>query len=435
MALTTTVLFDHPQKAIGGQILRSLRSATGVSIVTGFATPGGLEELGLTFKSNPAKLQNLIVGMATYRAFQVMDDLLAAGANADNLRVHLGHAQLRGDKNVAFTRYRPMLHSKIYYMEFSGDEACVFLGSNNMTAFALSGKNGEAAVLLSGDRSEPQFQAVRAHITEARRQAHVYSPFLREAFAWWTRDYLAGLQAEIELPQEDQGGRTIIIFASPDPAGLPKENDVIFFEIPEGIEQIRSLRTEVHVFIFSNLPSSPQEALDIKDTALAKYTCVVSGVDNSQGNRELRAEWFVDRPTSPQLKAVPSGLHRPLTQSGMQQVRARVKEDDIVELDYYFELDPKGWLPVLSSEQLEPSSELETEIAIMEDQGIKRSKSKKRSSEEFQQRWALVENLQPRSDRKAAKDRPALERASPRAGSFVLVAVGSRKRSLPEMLS
>jgi hypothetical protein len=118
----------------------------------------------------------------------------------------------------------------------------------------------------------------------------------------------------------------------------------------------------------------------------------------------------------------------------MQQVRARVKEDDIVELDYYFETDPKGWFPVLSSERLEQSSELETEVAVMEDQGLKRSKSKKKSSQESQRRWALVEGLQPRSDRKVSKDRPALERASPEAGAFVLVAVRSQRRSLPELL-
>ncbi len=35
----------------------------------------------------------------------------------------------------------------IYYMELPGGDACAFIGSHNVTAFALTGLNGEAAVL------------------------------------------------------------------------------------------------------------------------------------------------------------------------------------------------------------------------------------------------------------------------------------------------
>ena len=57
-----------------------------------------------------------------------------------------------------------MLHSKIYYMEMPNDQACAFIGSHNLTSFALRGLNGEASVLLEGPRERPEFASVREHV-------------------------------------------------------------------------------------------------------------------------------------------------------------------------------------------------------------------------------------------------------------------------------
>lgn len=37
----------------------------------------------------------------------------------------------------------------------TGAQSCAFIGSNNMTSFALTGLNGEAAVMLEGQRVPP----------------------------------------------------------------------------------------------------------------------------------------------------------------------------------------------------------------------------------------------------------------------------------------
>ncbi len=70
------------------------------------------------------------------------------GVPLDRIRVHLGHTRESGTKKHPFVRHHPMLHSKIYYMEMPNDEACAFIGSHNVTSFALRGLNGEAAVML-----------------------------------------------------------------------------------------------------------------------------------------------------------------------------------------------------------------------------------------------------------------------------------------------
>jgi hypothetical protein len=97
-----------------------------------------------------------------------------------------------------------MLHSKIYYMELPGDLACCFIGSHNLTSFALLGFNGEASVMLQGPKNSPEFDSVRSHIQTARSQAIQYSSDMKDAYAWWMREFLDGLRTEIEFPQDWQ---------------------------------------------------------------------------------------------------------------------------------------------------------------------------------------------------------------------------------------
>jgi len=69
-----------------------------------------------------------------------------------------------------------MLHSKVYYMELPGGSACAFVGSNNVTSFALGGQNVEAAILLEGPATSVELDAIRARITSARsgRAVHIW---------------------------------------------------------------------------------------------------------------------------------------------------------------------------------------------------------------------------------------------------------------------
>src|SRR5262245_44387250 len=70
MPLTPTVLFDLPQREISLLITDRMTKASAFSIVTGFATPGGLAAILAPIKAKPQNLQTLIVGAATYPGFQ-----------------------------------------------------------------------------------------------------------------------------------------------------------------------------------------------------------------------------------------------------------------------------------------------------------------------------------------------------------------------------
>src|SRR4051812_37444342 len=114
MPLTSAVLFDLPQNEIASLITDRMARASAISIVTGFATPGGVAAISGPVEAQPKKLNTFIVGAATYPGFEALDDLLAAGVPSERLRVHLGHTAPTGGRKNPFARFHPTLHSKIY---------------------------------------------------------------------------------------------------------------------------------------------------------------------------------------------------------------------------------------------------------------------------------------------------------------------------------
>lgn len=416
--VAATVLFELPQTEIASRIESAIAQSTTTRIVTGFATPGGLTAISGPLQAAPKKLKTLVVGAATYPAFEVLDSLISWGVSASVLRVHLGHTFRTGGRKHPFARYHPMLHSKIYLMELPGRAAKAFVGSNNLTSFALAGLNGEAAVLLEGGTDDPAFVKIRQHIVAAEAQAVQYSSNLKSAFSWWFHEFVDGLAAEIKVPHDWATTRTILIFVQRS-MGLPRSGDFIYFEIPSGVEQIESLRTEAHLFVFDALPSDPLLALNKISSATARFRCVIHGVENRQGNKEVAAQWRVEAGTTPLLSSIPTGSYRPSTPEGMQQVRALVEDTGLLDFEYRFEREKGIWEPVLSSE----------ESGLMDASG-KGSQFlvEARGGERGSGDWRLVKGLAPKEGPAKETDEVALRLVAPESGSFVLVAVQRRLR-------
>ncbi|MGD0106578.1 MAG: hypothetical protein ABSC06_21440, partial [Rhodopila sp.] len=300
-------------------------------------------------------------------------------------------------------------------MELPSERACAFVGSNNLTSFALDGLNSEAAVLLEGSVDDTEFEKIRRHIDTVENEATRYTPALKEAFAWWARQYFEGIDAEIKVPLDWNSVRTILIFSEANERDRPDIGSRIYFELPSGI-RIESLTTELHLFLFKKLPASPWEALSRMSIADAKYTCRTLGADNEQGNAEVLVNWQIERAPLPRLKLVSGGRYRTSTPRDMQQVRAKVETSGVEPWDYAFEREKVGWDPVFSHEHhLKPSHALKSEVALAEARGG-------RSGGE----WDLVIGLRPRSGSAVESDQAALNLARPDAGSFVLVSLRRR---------
>jgi hypothetical protein len=430
MSVQATVLFGRPQQEIASLLMGKLRLSTATSIVTGFATPGGLEAIAAPIKARPGSVAAIILGAATYPGFETLDELYAAGVPLSRLHVHLGHTR-PGFKKHPTVRFHPMLHSKIYYMELPGGEACAFVGSHNMTSFALNGLNGEAGVLLEGATSSPEFQQIRDHIAEARRQSAPYAPAMKESLAWWTREYIDGLRSEVKLPIAWIVGRTILIFAQAGRASRPRVGDTLYFELPAGI-QIDSLKTEAHLFLFDNPPTDPWVALAMVGTAFARYTCKTTGAENDRGNVEIKAEWQIDGVAPPVLSRVSNGIVRPHTPGGMQQVRAEVEANGVVPYEYNFEQEKKEWDPIYSErEGVVLSRSLDEGIEVASRFPVGRQSTKNTGDpddRDANRGWKLVTGLKPRDRIPVERDAKSLALALPESGRLILVSLRRRKR-------
>jgi hypothetical protein len=108
-----------------------------------------------------------------------------------------GMSRQTSSKSNPYARYRPMLHSKVYLLDMGAGEASAFVGSHNLTGFAMRGLNGEASLYLKGDATDPAFVEVRQHIDISRAEASQYQRSMKAAYAWWTREFIDGLRVEI----------------------------------------------------------------------------------------------------------------------------------------------------------------------------------------------------------------------------------------------
>jgi hypothetical protein len=88
MSLSPIVLFDLPQKEIASLIVDRIGRSLATDIVTGFATPDGLATIAAPIRARPQCLKSLVIGAATYPAFEALDDLIAAGVSESRVRVH-----------------------------------------------------------------------------------------------------------------------------------------------------------------------------------------------------------------------------------------------------------------------------------------------------------------------------------------------------------
>ena len=356
MTITAQVLFGKPQQEIASLLRDRLSRCNQAWLVAGFITVEGVAAIEQPLRANPGKLAQLVVGAATWRAFDALDQLRTAGVAASALYVHLGHTRATGPSAThRFYRYHPMLHSKVYLMEMPDGTSAAFIGSHNLTGFALLGLNGEAGVLLEGPSNDAQFAAIRQHIADAVAQAIPYDPTMKDAYAWWTTQFMEGMRdktRDTPDPDEAENKRTVVVLAARASSPLPKDGDIIYFELPSALRgSIRTLDTEVHIYLFSALPPSPGAALADLGNATKSLWCTTQGLESDGGGAELDADWFVDDRRQPELKPT-NRPFRPQPSLGMEQVRVRVRNAVFGKFEYLFDHGRRSWVPEFDHDEV-----------------------------------------------------------------------------------
>lgn len=405
MTVKATFLHSRPQREIAKLIRTRLAGCLSARIVSGFATPDGVDALRATAAAS--KIARLVLGAGTFKAFEALDTLIAAGLPPASARVHLGHTRPTGGRRNPFARFRPMLHSKIYYFEMPDGSAAAFVGSHNLTGFALRGLNGEAGVLLEGPVGASVFDEVRSHIDESYRQAAAYDPSLKEAYARWFRDYLEQLSIDAtDMPRDDESRRTIILFAQAPPSRVPSPGERIYFEIDQRITEVNSIDTEVHLHLFAVMPATPAAALSRSGTSDVALLGKIVAIDSAAGSAEVRADWFIeDTAARPELKPTISPF-RPKLTPGKQQISAQILESLDTRFDYLFDSGRGNWSPRLGDQALRDE---ETDTVWYAVAGFREAETDE------------VAGLQFLSD---------LRELSPESGSFILFS--RRRRRLGE---
>jgi hypothetical protein len=414
MPVASTVLFDQPQREIASLIAQRFAQCSTASLVAGFATVAGLDRIARPLVAARHKLGHLVVGAGTYSAYEAFDALIGEGVSRDRLMVNLGMSRLRGAGK--FERFRPMLHSKVYLFDMGSNQAAAFVGSHNLTAFALGGLNGEAGILLEGDSSDPAFDQLRSHIGACVAGAVQYDTTMKDAYAWWASEYFNGLRIEVEdAPRDTSGGRTVVIFAEL-VEGPPRQGDIVYFEAPAALNEARSLGGDVHLYLFDRLPGSPEQALSQRDSARYKLGCKTVGVEEGRGAVEVNADWHIDDRRSPKLETVKKPF-RPRTQASMHQVRAQVGRPLPESIAYQFDSGRKAWAPVLEQQKLH---------RVIDDEGDFLKMDRRRRTETGV--WYPVRELIPAEAVDKKELALALRESAPGSGSYVLVA--QRRRTV-----
>ena len=420
MTVTARVLFGSPQHEIASMLCDYLSRCSRAWLVAGFMTVEGVAAIDRPLRANPGKLARLVVGAATWRAFDALDKILTTGVAQSALHVHLGHTRATtSGATHRFYRYHPMLHSKIYLMEMADGTSAAFIGSHNLTGFALLGLNGEAGVLLEGPSHEAQFTAIRQHISDAVAQAIPYDPAMKDAYAWWTTQFMEGMRdktRDIPDPDDAENKRTVVVIAARASSPLPKEGNIVYFELPSALRgSIRTLDTEVHIYLFATLPSSPAAALADLCNATKSLWCTTQGLESDGGGAELDADWFIDDRRQPKLKPTKRPF-RPQPSPGMEQVRVRVRNAVFGKFEYLFDHGRRSWVPELDHDEvlsLSPDTRgILTPLNLIPPED---------------QPWQRVRGLIPEEIEGSDAYKQALQETSPESGAYVLFSL--RRRS------
>ena len=436
MTVTATVLFESPQTEIASLIRTHLQRSIRTRIVAGFLTVEGIALLKAPLEASPSSLDTLIVGAGTYRGFDALDQLLGIGVDPAALHVHLGHSRLTGNRaKHRFYRYHPMLHSKVYYMEHADGTASAFIGSHNITGFALGGLNGEASVLLEGPANSDEFNKVRRHIAEAKAQSTQYSPSKKEALAWWTREALHGIRDKAnDLPRDATTANTIVILAENKACDVPAKKDIIYFELPLALGQVQSLRSEVHLYVFDSLPSSPIVGLQSLHKAIGSCWCKTMGLEMAKGGVELLADWEITGKRAPSLVKTVKPF-RPTPISDMQQVRVEAYGNVRGRFEYLFDKPSKKWTPELWEDNQTPSlfgdedqkGSFPTQVSY--DADFRETlEAMALSPNPEHHPWQLVRDLVAEDASEKTGYSQALEEYSPDSGSYIMLSLRRREQ-------
>ncbi|MDZ4784083.1 MAG: phospholipase D family protein [Planctomycetia bacterium] len=404
------LLFALPRNEVFTRINGLIAQSTRVSAVVGFLTEAGVALLGDALQASPGVLDTLVVGAITLKACDGLDRLLTMGVPADRLLVHLGHSR---PTKESFTKYHPMMHSKVYLFEGAQSSAAI-VGSHNMTGFALGGQNTEASVLIQGPIHHPLFTEIRTHIQAVKSESQVYNPTMRIAYAWWFRELFKGMQYKALFGDGEEGieyRRNVVAIAIASNSGTPQIGDVIYLEVPIQFAVLKALDEPVHFYLLSQLPQTVAEATVQLPLCTSAFRGKVAGTNQKVVDRGF-ADWIIRDLRNPVLERT-AGTVNVAGSPGF--IQAFIEIHDVLRARYEYIFDTaKRWKPVYDES-------LAGQVSVTAPLAKRFAELELIPAEHIP--WNRVIDLEPEGE--PGDDSQALRETSPDSGRFLLL---SRRR-------
>ncbi len=228
-----------------------------VRIAVGFLSRKGVRDLASTF--DVRRLEWLVFGHPgpeDLAAASELEIVLGKG----RVFLHPGYGTPREAMFGVHAYRRPMLHSKIYLNDGDDREYSAFIGSVNVTGYAIEGRNAEAGVLMVGPKSDPQYGRINSALNGIKAQAIAFDSAAIPTYLDWYRCILRGLEEELDRGEEVLAPTvSVIALAAEFPGGrVPIANECLYFEVPRDyVESFPKIDQDVDVWLYPVAGGAP----------------------------------------------------------------------------------------------------------------------------------------------------------------------------------
>lgn len=291
MDISTFLTQGRRAKKLSETIKKALPSTSRIKIVSGYLSKRGFTQVFGSdqefIKENSKKMEYIIVGRLTLECAEIFDELYYLPEYKDKLFVNLGIGRLNKSR-TAITRFIPMVHSKIIALNPTEDDNLFYIGSANITHFALEDLNAEAGIILE-NLDESQRNEISKYMDNLKTMKSTipYNPSLKDSLI-----DLSNLSADPTEKDLESIETSLLVLCLNPMQFIPKPKDVLFADLPRHLpEEIMRFHQKTKRYLILLLFSSLPDLLNMSfDRAKVLFARTESINDIAEANRSIERD-------------------------------------------------------------------------------------------------------------------------------------------------
>lgn len=296
--------FDNGRGDLTPQLKMSLENCRTFLIITGFVTEPGILGFGDGIQF-ARKLSLFVFGHCNDKALRAMSalyDRLADLGKKNVIKVHFGYGNYATEADGLKQIYRPMLHSKIFVFTYEDGMLEVYVGSQNVTGYALMGLNSESVVRLRGQVDEDVFRKILLDVRKLELEAKPFRKDLIEIYKDWHYNVVKGLISD-DNKERSEYHSILYVWIDRNEKIMPKLKDKLYFQAPLSLSSnLRTIERTADVWIVPYDPSDPLWHPPEREVFFFRATQSGANDPRVQAVEYTNVEWYIPDFTSPVLK-------------------------------------------------------------------------------------------------------------------------------------